>query len=87
MCICSFTSSSILCKQLEPFKDKNRHKEFLEITVLFSLHIDSVTFRKVVCRNDTCALIKYPTVVRQSMRHNLGVYARVCFCVEPMRII
>ena len=48
MYICSFTSSSILCKQLAAFKDNKSHEEFLEITVLFSLYIDSMTVKSFV---------------------------------------
>lgn len=81
ICICSLTNSSILCKQLEPFKDNKRHKEFVEIIVSFCLHIDSVTICQVFCRNGIYTLIKYPTASRQSMRRNLSVRARMFLCI------
>ena len=48
MRICTFTTPTVLVKQLEAFKDKNHYKEFLEVTVSLSLHINSISICQVL---------------------------------------
>ena len=86
---CAFAHLQVPVFSANNLKNNNCHKEFQEVIVVFSLHVDSVTICQVSCRNDIYALIKYPTAPRQSIRRNLCVCVcvRVCFCVEPMLII